>query len=374
MSRGTRTSPESLALLLIPRGEERFLDEALALAETAGYRIARVVRIRSARRIGPGTLERIRGEAEKAEAGTIIVYGEPPPSTLYILQKDTGRRVIDRVMLILEIFLLHAGSREAKLQIEAAMIKHRIPILREYVRRAKMGEDPGFLGPGEYAIDRYRASLERKLVRIRRELESIRRGRRARLEKRKASGMIHASIVGYASAGKTSLFNAITGETKPVGEEYFTTLHPKHKAVPFNGERIVFVDTVGFIRRVPPEIIEAFHSTLEEIVYSDAIVFVVDSSETREDIEDKLSAGVDVLTRLGVLALEDRLVIAANKIDLVEPGSLAERISYIGKVVGDLVGRVPIIPVSARTGYGVERLVEEVYRVARKAASLGPLL
>ena len=374
MSRKTRTSPETLALLLIPRGEERFLDEALALAETAGYRVSRVVRIRSVRRIGSGTLERVKGEAEEADAGTIIVYGEPPPSTLYILQRETGRRVIDRVMLILEIFLLHAGSREAKLQIEAAMIRHQIPILREYVRRAKMGEDPGFLGPGEYAIDRYRASLERKLVRIRRELEAIRRGRRARLEKRKASGMIHASIVGYASAGKTSLFNAITGEAKPVGEEYFTTLHPKHKAVPFNGEKIVFVDTVGFIRRVPPEIIEAFHSTLEEIVYSDAIVFVIDSSETREDIEDKLSAGVEVLTRLGVLALEDRLVIAANKIDLIEPGSLEEKISYIGEVVKDLVGRVPIIPVSAKTGQGVERLVGEVYRVARKAASLGPLL
>ena len=374
MSRRTRTSQERLALLLIPRGEERFLDEALALAETAGYRVARVSRIRSPRRLGSGTLERVKAEAEEAGAGTIIVYGEPPPSTIYLLQRETGRRVIDRVMLILEIFLLHAGSREAKLQIEAAMIRHQIPILREYVRRAKMGEDPGFLGPGEYAIDRYRASLERKLVRIRRELESIRRGRRARLERRRASGMMHASIVGYASAGKTSLFNALTGESKPVGEEYFTTLHPKHKAVHYNGDRIVFVDTVGFIRRVPPEIIEAFHSTLEEIAYSDAIVFVVDASETLDDIGDKLTAGVDVLTRLGVLALEDRLVVAANKIDLLERGSLEERIRYIEEAVEALVGRVPVVPVSARTRVGLETLLGEVYRVARRAASLGPLL
>ncbi len=374
MSRRTRTSKERLALLLIPRGEERFLDEALALTETAGYRVARVSRIRSPRRLGSGTLERVKAEAEEAGAGTIIVYGEPPPSTIYLLQRETGRRVIDRVMLILEIFLLHAGSREAKLQIEAAMIKHQIPILREYVRRAKMGEDPGFLGPGEYAIDRYRASLERKLVRIRRELESIRRGRRARLEKRRAGGMMHASIVGYASAGKTSLFNALTGEAKPVGEEYFTTLHPKHKAIQYNGDRIVFVDTVGFIRRVPPEIIEAFHSTLEEIAYSDAIVFVVDASETLDDIGDKLSAGIDVLTRIGVLALEDRLVVAANKIDLLGRGSLEERITYIEEAVESLVGRVPVVPVSARTRAGLETLLGEVYRVARRAASLGPLL
>ncbi len=375
MSRRMRTSPsERDALVVIPRGEERYVDEALALAETAGYQVRGVVRVRRATRVGAGTLERIRSEADAVGAGTVIVYSEPPPSTIYLLQKETRRRVIDRVLLILEIFSLHAGSREAKLQIEAARIRHQIPILREYVRRAKMGEDPGFLGPGEYAIDRYRASLERKLARIRRELERLRARRRARLDRRKTSGMMHASIVGYASAGKTSIFNALTGESKPVGEEYFTTLHPKHKAVTVEGTRVVFVDTVGFIRRVPPEIIEAFHSTLEEVAFSDAIVFVVDSSEPDQDIVEKIEAGIDVLTRLEVLGLESRLIVAANKIDVVEPGAVERKLEVIGSTLRSLLSSTPpVVPVSARTGAGLGELLREVVRVARRSAALGTL-
>ncbi len=366
---GTRTSPGGTpAALLIPREDLAYLDEALALAETAGYRIVRVYKLRNRRRVGRGLLEALSME-EDVEA--FIFYSEPPPSTVYQVQKATRRKVIDRVQLILEIFYLHAGSREAKLQIEAARIRHQLPLIREYVRRAKMGEDPGFLGPGEYAIDKYRVSLERKLVRIRRELEKLRRSRTQRLEKRRRSGMLHASIVGYASAGKTTLFNAITGEDRPVGEEYFTTLHPKHKAVTVDGARIVFVDTVGFIRRVPHEIIEAFHSTLEEIAYSDAIIFVVDSSEPRTSLAEKIEAGIETLARIGAAGLEDKLVVAANKVDLLEDP--AERVDHIRDLIEKYTGPVPVVPVSARTGWNVDELVRVVSRVARRVSALGTL-
>jgi len=375
LSRRTRTSTdERLAVLVVPKSEARYLDEALALAETAGYRVASVITVRGRGRLGRGAMERIAAEAEEAGAGTVILYFDPPPTTVYLLQRETRKRVIDRVMLILEIFSLHAGSREAKLQIEAAEIRHRIPIIREYVRRAKMGEDPGFLGPGEYAIDRYRASLERKLARIRRELEDLRKRRLSRLERRRAGGMAHVAIVGYASAGKTSIFNAITGEERPVGEEYFTTLHPKHKAVSHGGVKLVLVDTVGFIRRIPPEIVEAFHSTLEEIVYSDIIVFVVDVSQPLPDLEEKVRAGLETLADLGVTGLEDKLVVAANKIDLVE-GDYADRVRDVSRIVEAPLGSpVPVVPVSAVTGEGLEDLLREVVdRVARRTASLGAL-
>jgi len=375
LSRKTRTSTEeTLAILVVPRSEARYLDEALALAETAGYRVVSVVTVRGRGRLGKGAIEKVAAEADKAGAGTVILYFDPPPTTVYLIQKETRRRVIDRVMLILEIFSLHAGSREAKLQIEAAVIRHRIPIIREYVRRAKMGEDPGFLGPGEYAIDRYRASLEKKLARIRRELEDLRRRRISRLERRRAGGMAHVAIVGYASAGKTSIFNAVTGEDRPVGEEYFTTLHPKHKAITRAGLKLVLVDTVGFIRRIPPEIVEAFHSTLEEIVYSDVIVFVVDVSQPLPDLEEKIRAGLETLADLGVTGLEDKLVVAANKIDLARSDYQA-RVKEVERIVEETLGApVPVVPVSAATREGLDELLGEVVeRVARRTASLGAL-
>jgi len=371
LSGKTRTSggPSGTpAFLLIPRRDMDYLEEALALAETAGYRVVRVWRVRYSRRVGRGLLEELAYEAESEGVDTIIFYGDPSPSALYLLQKATRKRVIDRVTLILEIFEKHAGSREAQLQIEAASIRHKLPLIREYVRRAKMGEDPGFLGPGEYAIDRYRASLERRLVRIRRELERLRRQRVSRLEKRRKSGMLHVSIVGYASAGKTSIFNALTGEAKPVGEEYFTTLHPKHKAVEHSGRKIVLVDTVGFIRRVPPEIIEAFRSTLEEIAYADAILFVVDISEPDRDVREKIEAGLDTLISIGVTGIEEKLVVAANKVDTLAPRERERKLRLVVDTLAPYIPRPRVVATSAHTGEGLKRLLDEVVRVAEAQA------
>jgi len=373
-TRGDSHDGRTPAYLLIPRRDLDYLDEALALAETAGYRVVRVWKVRYSRRVGRGLVEEIAFQAEEDDVDTIIFYGDPSPSALYTLQKETRKRVIDRVTLILEIFEKHAGSREAQLQIEAASIRHKLPLIREYVRRAKMGEDPGFLGPGEYAIDRYRASLERRLVKIRRELERLRRQRVTRLEKRRRSGMLHVSIVGYASAGKTSIFNSLTGEDKPVGEEYFTTLHPKHKALIYRGRKIVLVDTVGFIRRVPPEIIEAFRSTLEEIAYADAILFVVDVTEPDKDIIEKIEAGLETLISIGVTGLEEKLVVAANKIDVLTPEERTRKLGVVVEALKPFIPNPRVVATSARTGEGLERLIEEVAGVAEaQAGAVDPL-
>ena len=176
--------------------------------------------------------------------------------------------------------------------------------------------------------------------------------------------------MGYASAGKTSLFNALTGENRPVGPEYFTTLQPKHKGVTVDGARLVFADTVGFIRNVPPEIIEAFHATLSEIRYSDAILFVIDVSEPLRDMLGKLEAGVDTLARIGALGIP--MVIAANKVDAAGEG-LAERLAALRDEALRLPGQPPVVPVSARTGEGLDLLVDAVLaRVKREGrARLG---
>lgn len=340
------------AYLVIPRrGED--LEEAIALAETAGYRIVRVWKSRYPNRLGRGLIEEIARRAAEEKPDKIIFYGDLQPSSHFKLVKESRVPVIDRVQLILEIFAMHAGSKEAKLQIEMARIRHEIPLVREWIRRSKMGELPGFLGPGGYAVDAYYRHLTGRLARLRRELEALRRVRRTRLEARRAAGLRHVSIVGYASAGKTTLFNRLTGLDKPVGPEYFTTLHPKHASIRLGGEKVVITDTVGFIRRVPPEVIEAFYSTLEEITYSDAVVFVVDVSEHPSRVREKMISGFETMARIGAVGMP--VIVAANKID--SAGPMLEESLNVARDVAEEYADGVVIPISARRGENIDLLL-----------------
>ncbi len=347
------------AFMIIPRRYIDHLDEALALAETAGYRVVRVWKSRYPNRLGRGLVEEVALAAQQAGVDTVIFYGELQPSSAFQLMKESRARVIDRVQLILEIFVKHAGSREAMLQIEMARIRHELPLVREFIRRSKMGELPGFLGPGGYAVDSYYRHLRRRLAKLRRELEDLRRLRQRRLRERDRRGMLHVSIVGYASAGKTSLFNALTGLHKPVGPEYFTTLSPKHYAVSMKGTKIVLVDTVGFIRDIPPEVIEAFYSTLEEIAYSNAIIFVVDVSEDIGTLEEKVRSGFEIMARIGAVGAP--VVIAANKIDLVE--DYEDRVRALEEVASRHGWFDAIVPISARKRINLDVLTDTLIEV-----------
>ncbi len=364
-----RNSLVERAYLIIPRSLEDHLEEAEVLAKVAGYEIVRIWRTRYTWRLGRGLIEEIVRNIDVDRPSTIIFYGDPRPSTVFQLVKKSKVRVIDRVTLILEIFAKHAGSKEALLQIEMARIKHEIPLVREWIRRSKLGELPGFLGPGGYAIDSYYRHLTSRLSKLRRELEELRRIRRIRLEGRRKHGMIHVAIVGYASAGKTSLFNALTGESKAVGEEYFTTLQPKHTALTVNGAKIVFIDTVGFIRDVPPEIIEAFHAVLEEIKHSDAIIFVVDVSEDERVVKEKVEAGFKILARIEALGIP--VVIAANKIDMIDGAELESRLKLIEQTVSRILGEPRIVPISATKRIGLEKLLTTITSIINRAGVRG---
>ncbi len=345
------------AVLVIPRSMISHLEEAMSLAETAGYNIVSMVKARYEGYIKKGLLDSIVSEVAERGASTIIYYGSLKPSAAFILMKHSKARVVDRVMLILEIFAKHARSKEALLQIEAARIRHEIPLVRELVRRSKLGELPGFLGPGKYAIDEYYRHLTRRLSRIRRELDELKKLRESRLKSRSRSGIMHVAIVGYASAGKTTLFNALTGYNMPVGPEYFTTLQPKHGTVKGvstpNGGKVVAVDTVGFIRDVPPEIVEAFHATLAEIRYADAILFVVDASESESEIREKVAAGFNTLARIGSLGLPT--VIALNKVDVAS--RVDEKEALVKRIAFTVPGVKAVVRVSATKGYGIEELL-----------------
>ena len=351
------------AILLIPRNTPYWeIKEAHALAETAGYSIVDTLRYRRLSRskiLSDAKLEELVQLVNKyiEYSPTIILFDDMKPREYFKIVKKTRREVIDRTLLLLEIFALHAGSKEAKLQIELAKLHHQLPLVREAIRLAKLRELPGFLGPGTYAIDAYYKHIVSRISRIKNQLENLRRRRAIERSKRSSKGIPHVSIVGYASAGKTSLFNKLTGFSKPVGEEYFTTISPKVGSTVSDGLKIAFIDTVGFITRVPPEIIEAFHSTLEEVAYSDIIIYVVDLSEPEDVMLEKLGEGISTLRRIGVVGKP--LIVAANKIDLVGEETEINRLS---RIVESVVSSTypafkSLVPISATKGDGIGELL-----------------
>lgn len=354
------------AVLVISREYLDHLEEALAIAESANYEVVDIIkRSRPGRRLSDEAARRISERAHRANAEVIIYYGNLEPSSLYKLEKESKLKVLDRVLIILEIFALHAGSKESKLQIEMARLKHELPLIREYIRRAKVGEQVDFLGPGRYAFEAYEKHVITRIARIRRELDELRRRVKTQEQARKDSGVVLASIVGYASAGKTSIFNAITGERQPTGPEYFTTLFAKHKMVNFNNTKIMLIDTVGFVRDVPAEIIESFYSTLQEASLADVLIFVVDSSEDVSAIREKVAAGVSLLSKLN--AINKPIILAMNKIDLVARDDLNKKESLVRELLSHMGIKADLVEVSAVKKLNLEALLEKVSESARGA-------
>ncbi len=359
------------AILVIPRRMKSSIEEILSLLDTADYEPVSILPVRSEFYITKSKLVELEYMAGQEDADVVIFYGNPKPSVISRIRKATRLDVLDRTLLILEIFDLHAGSKEAKLQIELARLKHLVPIIREMVRRKRMGELPGFMGPGMYDVEKYYRHIKSRISRLRRELK--REQSRRIIMRRSREGLPHVAIVGYASAGKTSIFNRLTGESKPVGPEYFTTLQTKHKAVVIGNHKIVFIDTVGFIRDVPPEIIEAFHATLEETTYSDVILFVVDSSEDYDSVIGKIDAGLDTLARIE--ADMHPIVIALNKTDIAREQVVKRLVEELSSDFYtedyDIRG---VIPVSSVTGYNIGKLVETIHRILEEEKGVDTLV
>jgi len=276
----------------------------------------------------------------------VIIDGSLKPIQYFNLFKALNNAtIIDRVQLILEIFDKHAGSREAKLQIELARLKHIIPIIKEWIRQRKIGELPGFLGAGRYKVESYYSLIKRRITHIEREIKRIREQRNKLRKSREEIGLITVAIVGYTSAGKTTLFNALTGENKKTGRELFTTLSPKIKSAHINGMKVLVLDTVGFIDYVPIEIIEAFYSTLEEILEAKVLILIVDIAEEYREIIRKINGVLETFEKIGVSGKP--LIIVANKIDLINNFEEAERRT---KIIYDKIAKSydgPIITVYA---------------------------
>ena len=289
------------------------------LAEAAGYNIvAQVTQIRRADpryQIGAGKVKEIKTLIEKTNAEKLLFDNRLKPKQSYNLSKATGIEAIDRFKLILEIFTKNAQTKEAKLQIQLATLEYERTHAKQRVKLAKISEQPGFMGSGTYGVDVYHEAINRQINTILRKLKKIRDKRSLHRIRRAELGFLSISLAGYTSAGKSSLFNSLTDETTQVNSSLFTTLSTTTRLLEFSNRKFLLTDTVGFIDRLPLRLIEAFHSTLEETIYSDLIILVLDISEPLDVIQKKFRVCIDTIDRIGASSIP--VITVLNKIDSI---------------------------------------------------------
>jgi GTPase len=329
-------------------------DEGLAevkeLARTAGVEtVGELVQHRSQpdRRsyVGKGKLEELQHAFSTAEAESLIVDDELTPGQQRRLEDALTARVIDRTQLILDIFALHAASAEGKLQVELAQLDYNLPRMRGmWQHLERLGGGVGTRGPGESQLETDRRLARRRITLLRRRLTGLERQRATRRRERQRTETPTIALAGYTNVGKSTLLNALTSASVSVDDRLFETLDPTTRGFEYAGRRYLVTDTVGFIRRLPHQLVEGFAATLEETLAADLVLHVLDASET-DDRLDEMSAAVQaVLAEIGAAELPMRVVL--NKIDAVDP--LGRR---------RLASRFPGAPqVSAQTGEGLDAL------------------
>jgi GTP-binding protein HflX len=339
---------------------ENSLRELAALAETAGSVVAdAVIQRRHApdpgTYLGSGKAEDLRALVESTGADTVIADGELSPSQRRGLEDVVKVKVIDRTALILDIFAQHAKSKEGKAQVELAQYEYLLPRLRGWGDsmsrqaggRVAGGAGIGSRGPGETKIELDRRRIRTRMAKLRREIAGMKTSRVMKRDSRRRNEVPSVAIAGYTNAGKSSLLNRLTGAGVLVENALFATLDPTvRRAVTPDGREFTLADTVGFVRQLPHQLVEAFRSTLEEVADADLVLHVVDGSHP--DPEGQLAAVREVLADVGAQRVTELVVV--NKADVADPA-----------VVARLLSRSPhAVAVSARTGAGMAELMDRI--------------
>lgn len=336
--------------------ERSSIDELRSLAESAGYTVVgslEQVREPDPRyQIGSGKAKELAELVSNNDVKKTIFDNELKPVQAYNLAKTTGVEAIDRFQLILEIFARRASNLEAKLQIELAKLRYELSRAKERVRLARMEEQPGFMGLGMYEVDLYYEEVKRRINSIREKLKKIRKRRKLHRARRLKLGFTSISLAGYTNAGKSSLFTALAEEMVPVNSELFTTLSTTTRVAAVSGKKVLLTDTVGFIDRLPLTLIEAFHSTLEETIFSNLILLVVDISESQEDVERKLSCCLETIETIGASGIP--ILTALNKIDLLADTEIQSKMDTLENLVPKAV------PISALCRTNIRLLKQEI--------------
>ncbi|GAA2473743.1 GTPase HflX [Winogradskya humida] len=355
---------------------ENSLAELAALAETAGSEvleglIQRRGRPDSATFIGRGKVDELRDVVIATGADTVICDGELSPSQLRNLEKQVKVKVVDRTALILDIFAQHAKSKEGKAQVELAQLQYLLPRLRGWGDSLSRqgggagggsGGGVGTRGPGETKIETDRRRINQRITKLRREIKAMRTARQTKRSKRSNSGVPGVAIAGYTNAGKSSLLNRLTSAGVLVEDALFATLDPTtRRTAAEDGRVFTLSDTVGFVRHLPHQIVEAFRSTLEEVAYADLVLHVVDGAHP--DPEGQVAAVREVLSEVGADRIPELLVI--NKVDAADE----ETILRLKRAWPDAVFA------SARSGQGIPEVHAAIaQRLPRPAVDLRILL
>jgi GTP-binding protein HflX len=332
---------------------EASLEELRRLADTAGADVVDSVMARRdkpdpATFVGKGKAQEIRDLVRGSAADTVIVDNELSPGQLRNLEEIFGCKVLDRTALIIDIFAQHAHSSEGKAQVELAQLNYFLPRLRGWGESmSRLGGGIGTRGPGETKLEVDRRRIKRRIAKLRQEIKDLERTRTTKRQERVRSRVPSVALVGYTNAGKSTLLNRLTSAGALVENKLFSTLDPTTRRLELpDGRGVVFTDTVGFVRKLPHSLVEAFASTLEEAARADLLVHLVDGADP--DPEGQYVAVREVLGEIGAAAVPE--LVAVNKIDALPEVTLAR-----------LRRRFPeAVFLSALSGDGVEAFLERV--------------
>ncbi|MDD6572946.1 MAG: GTPase HflX [Thermoflexaceae bacterium] len=333
------------------------LEELSELVKTAGAETAAIViqnreKVHPGTYIGKGKIDEVRELIETTGATGVVCDDELSPAQLKNLEEELDTKVMDRTLVILDIFARHASTSEGKIQVELAQLKYRMSRLAGlYSSLSRLGGGIGTRGPGEKKIEMDRRLIRDRIGQLNRELDDVKAHREVLRQQRSKNPSTVIAIVGYTNAGKSTLLNTLTGAGILAEDMLFATLDPTTRSMELeSGETVLLTDTVGFIRKLPHHLIDAFRSTLEEAKFSDMILHVVDASNP--DMDAHMHVVYDTLRELGV---EDKPVITLfNKMDAVK-----EEV-----VLRDFQADKTLM-ISAKTGQGLDKLkslIEELLR------------
>ena len=354
--------PERAFLVSVDTGEfdaEASMSELYELTESAGARpVGAMIQKREkpdgATCIGSGRLEELKGFCESQEVDLIIFDCELSPTQIRNLEFETEVRIIDRTMLILDIFASRARSREGKLQVELAQLKYLLPRLTgKGAAMSRLGGGIGTRGPGESKLETDRRHIRRRIESLREQLAQVEQHRNQLRRRREKEGIITAAIVGYTNAGKSTLMNTLTDAGVLAEDKLFATLDPTSRALKLpNGVSVMLIDTVGLVRRLPHHLVEAFHSTLEEAALADMILNVCDASSPEAQVH--LEVTRKLLADLGctgrpVIPVMNKCDLVPSLLDIPMIGNAVRISAKTGEGMGDLLAAVEEnLPVSLR--------------------------
>jgi GTP-binding protein HflX len=333
---------------------EEELGEVRELMRTAGVEpVGEIVQRRAApdprTYLGKGRFEELKAAVAETQAESLVVDDDLDPSQQRRLEDALKLRVVDRTQLILDIFAQHARTAEGKLQVELAQLEYNLPRMRGmWQHLERLGGGIGTRGPGESQLESDRRMARRRIAMLKQKLRSLERQRETQRAARHRAETPLVALAGYTNVGKSTLLNALTDAAVSVDNRLFETLDPTTRAFEVQGRRYLLTDTVGFIRRLPTQLVEGFRATLEETRGADLVLHVADASAPEQRLEEQVAAVESILAEIGAGELPLELVL--NKIDAVDP--LGRR---------RLRNRYPdAVQISARTGEGLERLKERI--------------